>query len=219
MKIHRVKLTKAKLAAMSQRERTLLILLGHANNEINVFSKLLLMTPKRDPSVDLINHVEAGQIFIIMRVLIGKLHEAWELFRKRVQDDRPLAELYIPRLAPEAKTALEELNRHFGQSSPLTNIRNNIAFHYKDNENLVEANFPRISESEPWEFYLARTVGNSFYYASELVVSLSAINLVKREAESASAPSSIEAFAQLCDIVIMVSGQITELFGHLLIGT
>ena len=66
---------------MPQAERALLLLLGHADNEINVFSKLLLMTPKHDPPVDLMNHVEAGQIFILLRVLIGKLHEAWELFK------------------------------------------------------------------------------------------------------------------------------------------
>src|SRR5260221_9485069 len=74
--IHRVNLTKSKLTAMPQAERSLLLLLGHANNEINVLSKLILMARKDKPEIKLIDHVEAGQVFIILRVLIGKLHEA-----------------------------------------------------------------------------------------------------------------------------------------------
>jgi hypothetical protein len=81
--IHRVFLTKTKLAAMPEAERSLLLLLGHASNEINVLSKLILMTRKDQPAIQLIDHVEAGQIFILLRVLIGKLHEAWRLFQKR----------------------------------------------------------------------------------------------------------------------------------------
>jgi hypothetical protein len=50
-----------------------------------------------------------------MRMLIGKLHEAWELFKNRVQSNRAIATKYIPRLRAKAATALEELNRHFGQ--------------------------------------------------------------------------------------------------------
>lgn len=81
--IHRVNLTKAKLASMPQAERSLLLLLDHANNEINVLSKLILMARKDEPEIKLIDHVETGQVFIIMRVLIGKLHEAWLLFIRR----------------------------------------------------------------------------------------------------------------------------------------
>jgi hypothetical protein len=102
-KIHRVHLTKKKLAAA---ERSLLLLLGHASNEINVLSKLILMARKDEPDIKLIDHVEAGQVFIIMRVLIGKLHEAWRLFQKRFQGTRPLAEKYVPIFPPEAAAAL-----------------------------------------------------------------------------------------------------------------
>jgi hypothetical protein len=81
MQVHRVNLTKTKLAAMPAAERAILLLLGHASNEINVLSKLILMARKDDPAIKLVDHVEMGQIFIVMRLLIGKLHEAWELFK------------------------------------------------------------------------------------------------------------------------------------------
>ena len=62
---------------------------------------------------------EAGQACVLLRVLVGQLHEAWELFRTRVQRNRPLNEKYIPLLDPEGTAALNNLKRHFG-GSPLT---------------------------------------------------------------------------------------------------
>ena len=115
--IHRVNLTKSKLAAMPEAERSLLLLLGHANNEINVLSKLILMARKDEPEIKLIDHVEAGQVFVIMRVLIGKLHEAWLLFNRRFQADHSLRGKYLPKLSAQAATAITELNQHFGREA------------------------------------------------------------------------------------------------------
>ena len=83
MEIHRIILTKAKLAAVPQAERSLLLLLGHASNEINVLSNLILMVRKDAPPSQIAEKVEAGQACVLLRVLVGQLHEAWELFRKR----------------------------------------------------------------------------------------------------------------------------------------
>jgi hypothetical protein len=48
------------LAAMPETERTLLLLLAHANNEINVLSELILMMIKDLPQSQIVDHVEAG---------------------------------------------------------------------------------------------------------------------------------------------------------------
>src|SRR5215510_744038 len=130
MELNRVTLTKSKLAALPQAERSLFLLLGHASNEINVLSKLILMVMRKDaPPSEIANNVEAGQVCVLLRVLVGQLHEAWELFRKRVQANRPLHDKYIPRLDADGVAALNNLNRHFGGGSPLTNIRSKVAFH------------------------------------------------------------------------------------------
>jgi len=42
MELYRVTLTKGSLAALPPAERSLLLLLGHASNEINVLMKLIL---------------------------------------------------------------------------------------------------------------------------------------------------------------------------------
>jgi len=212
MKIHRLKLTKQKLAALPERERTLLLLLGHAANEINVFSKLILMTRKGDPASTIIDRVEAGQTVIFLRMLVGKLHEAWRLFQKRVQADRQLYDRLVPQLETEEREALNALNRHFGQGSPLTAIRNKVSFHYTDDENLTETNFQQLPDDEPWDFYLASR-GNSFYYASELVMQMSATQL----ANSGGAPTNLDqAFKTLCDVAIETTRNLTCLFDGLI---
>ena len=45
---------------------------------------------------------------------------------------------------------------HFGAGSVLSAIRNRISFHYSDKENLTEASFRQLPESEPLQFYLSR---------------------------------------------------------------
>ena len=110
--------------------------------------------------------------------LTGKLHEALELFRTCVQSDPAISKTYLPQLRPGANAALQALKRHFGQGSILTAIRNKVAFHYSDKEGLTEASFQVLPPGEPLQFYLSKTVGNTFYHASELVVQLSAISLM-----------------------------------------
>jgi hypothetical protein len=218
MEVYCAKLSRAKLAAMPEAERVLLLLLAHASNEMNVLTKLILMMRKDDPPSPILDHVEAGQTFILMRLLIGKLHEAWELCKNRVHSNRSIATTYIPRLRPEAAAALGALNRHFGAGSALSAIRNKISFHYSDKENLTEGNFQQLAQSEPLQFYLTRTVGNSFYHAAELIAQLGAINLMKAPPADANDSASAEAraFAALCDEIIQVSRHIAELFGELI---
>jgi hypothetical protein len=210
MKLRKVILTKSDLAALPQTERSLLLLLGHASNEINVLSKLILMVTRKDaPPSRIANNVEAGQICVLLRVLVGQLHEAWRLLQKRVLADRPLFNKYVRQLDADGATALDNLKKHFGGRSPLTKIRSKVAFHYSDDDNLTEQSFQAVAESEPLELYLTTQVGNSFYHASELIVMSTAIRMVMSGGDAA-------AFAELCRIAIEVSRDITELFGQLM---
>jgi hypothetical protein len=218
MEVHRVTINRKLLAAMPESERVLLLRLASASNEINVLTKLILMMRKDDPPSPILDHVESGQAFILMRFLMGKLHEAWELFKNRVQGNRSIAMTYLPRLRPEATAALDALKRHFGAGSALSAIRNRIAFHDSDKENLTEASFQQLPQSEPLQFYLTKTAGNSFYHAAELIVQLGAINLMKAPPADPNDSASAEAraFAALCGVIIEVSRHITELFGELI---
>jgi hypothetical protein len=213
--IYQIDLTKAQLAAMPDAERRLLLLLGHATNEINVFEKLILMSGQGTPAHQFVDLVQAGQTFILMRTLIGKLHEAWELFRTRLLSDRQVAEFYLPKLDGEALEALESLKRHFGTRSPLTLIRNRFSFHYRDEWDQVEQSFQQIPDDEPWQFYLSNVRGNIFFYASELVVACGVINLANPSPDQAEPylAASTRSFKALCELIVEVSGHILTLFG------
>ncbi len=214
--IYQIDLTKKQLATMPDAERRLLLLLGHATNEINVFQKLILMSGQGTRTLRFVDHVQAGQPLILMRTLIGKLHEAWELFRTRFLSDRQVAELYLPKLNAEALAALESLKRHFGKQSPLTLIRNRFSFHYKDDWDRVEESFQEIPDDEPWQFYLSNMNGNSFFYASELVVAGGVIKLASQAPDPSESylAASARGFEALCDLIIDVSAHIQTLFGE-----
>jgi hypothetical protein len=218
IEIHRLILAKKQFADMLKEERILLLMMGHATNEMNVFSKFILMMRKDDPPTQVEDFAEGGQIFIVMRVLIGKLHEAWELFRTRAQSNKNIAEKYIKNLDAEGTEAIKALNDYFGKKNAVTEIRNKVAFHYKDKDDLIEENFQRLPDTEPWEFYFSKTHGNTFYYASEMVATGSALSVAGKinEEEQASLAGDIQAFSDLSNAVLEVSQRLTTLFSILI---
>jgi hypothetical protein len=167
------------------------------------------VTRKNAPPSQIANNVEAAQLCVLLRVLVGQLHEAWELFRQRVQANRPLHRKYVPQLDADGTTALNNLKRHFGANSLLRKVRNKVAFHYTDKDSLTEQSFHALSETEPLELYLTTEVGNSFYYAAEVVVMNTALRMITNDDREA-------AFSELCGIVVKVSRDITDLFGQLM---
>jgi hypothetical protein len=110
------------------------------------------MMRKEDPPIQIDNFTEGGQIFIVMRILIGKLHEAWELFRTRALSNKDITDKYLKNLDEEGTTALKALNDYFGKKNAVKEIRNKVAFHYKDKDDFIEENFQRLLDTEPWEF-------------------------------------------------------------------
>jgi hypothetical protein len=213
-KLHQIHLAKKSLAAMPEAERKLLLLLGHAINEINVFQKLVLMSGQGNYTPAIVDYVQAGQTLILMRTLIGKLHEAWDMFHKRVLCDKLVQAEYLPRLDDEATAALSKLKKHFGTRSPLTQIRNGFSFHYRDDEDLVEKSFQEIPDDEEWHFILSNVQGNCFHYASELVVQSAMIKLADKAQDDTESfhTAAARRFETLCDLTILVSGLIQTLF-------
>lgn len=218
IEIHRVIFSKKRLADMPKEERVLLLLMGHATNEINVLSKFILMMRKDDPPTQIEDLAEGGQIFIVMRLLIGKLHEGWELFRARAQSNKDIAKKYLQNMNEDGTAAGKVLNNYFGKKNAVTEIRNKVAFHYKDKNDLIEMNFQRLPDTEPWEFYLSKTHGNTFYYASEMVATGSAISIAGKidENEQANLADDIQAFSELSNVVLDISRHLTTLFSVLI---
>lgn len=214
IEVYRVDLTKEKLEAMPPKERQLLLLLGHAANEINVLQKLIKMTTPGNSGLAFVSHAETGQSFILVRVLIGKLHEAWELFKNRFQSESDINSKYVPKLSTEAANATDSLKKYFGKNKALTDIRKCLSFHYSDKKNLIEKSFQEISGDDKLKFYLSEKPENSFYHASERVVLGSIIGLTMTE--QGDGESHIDycgrAIGDILDQTIDVSRQIMVLF-------
>jgi hypothetical protein len=126
MQIHRAKLPKWHLERFPEADSSLFLLLGHISNEINVLQKLMLMLRRGDPPAHLVDIVEAGQVMIIMRILIAKLHEAYLVFNERVQGDPAMCDRYGIRVYWSGRELLMELNARFKCGSPITQIRQEI---------------------------------------------------------------------------------------------
>ena len=201
---------------MPERERVLLLLLAHASNELTVLRKLILMMRKDQPPSAIVDHVEGGQTFILMRLLIGKLHGRGSCIRTEFRATARLPRPISPALDTTHRLPCKRLTATSVGGSALTAIRNNISFHYTDKQNLTEINFQQLAKTEPLLFYLARTTGNSFFHAGELVAQLSAINQMRVPATDPNdnRPTELRAFNALCDEIITVSASITELFAE-----
>jgi hypothetical protein len=172
--IFEFKVSKQSLAKIPAEERAFLFFLGHAINEISVLSKITYMSGNIVPEGHtLVEHVHVGQTLILLRILTGKIHEAWDRLRAS-----PVRNIFRDDLSPDEKDAEKALNKAMDGNKFILAIRN-VSFHYpKDSARLDDA-FNALSEGEPWLFYLSDKVGNSFHYASELVMQWLMVDAVR----------------------------------------
>lgn len=70
------------LRGIPDAERSLVVLLCHALNEVNTLNKLFFLCSQIDPEPRWIAHCQAAQAFMLARPLIGKLNEAWGVVQK-----------------------------------------------------------------------------------------------------------------------------------------
>jgi len=149
--IFECKVPKQDLARMPADERAFLFFLGQAINEISCFSKITYMSGNAPVAHKLIENVRVGQTLIFLRILIGKVHEAWTLFRRS-----PIRKIYREGLSQVEKDAEQELGKKLGRDIVI--------------QGEIDVAFNALSDDEPWVFYLSDKVGNSFHYASELIM-------------------------------------------------
>jgi hypothetical protein len=114
IRVVQIPLPKDRLRAVSKEERSLFLLLGYAANQITMFQKLLIFSSNRTPSEAVEQRISGAQTQMLVRFLIGALHEAWLLIQKRFLGV-PLGREYQDRLNQTGREALdgsEEIFRH-----------------------------------------------------------------------------------------------------------
>ncbi len=172
--VMRIGLTKEHLLKMTPQERSLFLLLGYTSNQVNVLWKIIIAATNRNPTDPIDERVSAAQTQILVRLLVGVLHEAWGLVERQFLKSL-IGREYVQLLDTTASQALDRLKKRFGSSNPLVDIRNKYAFHHPTVEDMEAAfqqaaNSPDVAADE-WSVYLARTLLNCFFFASEVVIS------------------------------------------------
>jgi len=207
IEVFRIPISKAQLRAIPADERNLLLLSSHAVNQLLILRKLLIFSTNYRSENAIENTLSAGQSQIILRFLFGALAEAWEMVKRPI-NQKLIGKDYIGLIETDGVTAYGELNKHFGKSNLLHRIRNTIAYHHPSAQEL-EAAFEDVPEDEDWAWYPSDTINNSFYLASDMVIS-AGIMRVTGEADVA------KAFGKVMDSVVSVSNDMTDFFLYLM---
>jgi hypothetical protein len=174
MKLRRLSLPRAGLNQLTKHERALLLLAGHIHNELNSLHKFFAWCVHKAPS-SIENVVNSAQAQIYTRLLAGKLLEAWNALTVSYFGTKLSIDLG-PALNPLAQNALKDLKAYFGKANAVYRIRNSVAFHYSADE--FEKNWQEVADHPNFEIILGGTIGNNFYFASELVVNAAVLNHV-----------------------------------------
>lgn len=177
MEIIVVPVPKAKLDRIPEIERAFYIHAGHLRNEIWVLVKILGWSFNDKSDNPVLANVNLAQSLIIERLLAGKLHEGWELFR-RAYIDTNLKLSIGSRLSGGARAAFNELDSYFGKSKNTINkVRNRFAFHYDPHR--IKEQLSSVEETDKLEIYAGETTANMFYLISETIANSAMLNTIQ----------------------------------------
>jgi hypothetical protein len=177
MKIERIDITPMEFNEIPDAERAMLVLLGHAMNEVNILTKLFVVAGQFHPEPRWHAHGQVCQALTLGRMLTGKLHEMWQSIVKGYLRT-PLSKKYGPDLDPEGKLALDALKKHFGKKNLVSDVRNQFSFHYslEAAKRKVEAD---TSDREMC-IYFGSTNGTSLYQFAEEVMGMSMLASINK---------------------------------------
>jgi hypothetical protein len=108
-----------KLLAMPVDERGFLLSLGYATNHVQMLQKLSIFSLNNNPDNETEETLCAAQTQMILRLLIGALHESWRIIESRFIG-KVLGADYGPRLDAGGCAALQTLTKMFEDSALLT---------------------------------------------------------------------------------------------------
>jgi hypothetical protein len=187
IEVYSIPMSKKQLAELPKDERVLLLLMGQALNQINVFWKLGTFSTNYTPDNEIECRLSAAQSHIILRALFGTVFEAW----KMICSHRKIVEKYLFSIDDEGRSSYDFLQKYFSNSKLLDKLRNNFSYHYP-NAKVVEKTFNSVPENEEgWEWYLSHTNTNSFYFPSEHIMTYGVMNEAKDKSSQQAALSEV----------------------------
>jgi len=187
IEVYRIPMSKQKLAELPRGERVLLLLMGQAANQINVFWKLATFSTNHTPANEIECRLSAAQSHILLRALFGTVFEAWNM----ICIHKHIVEKYLPHIDDDGRSGYNFLQKYFSNSKRLDNLRHNFSYHYP-NAKVVERTFKSVPDNEEgWEWYLSHTNTNSFYFPSEHIMTYGVMNEAKDKSSQQTALSEV----------------------------
>ena len=166
--LHHIKLNKFQLDAIPESERTLIILLCHAANELSVLSKLFHFSAKQESDDLILIEARNAQFLVLGRVLTGKIYECWRLLEGSFFGST-VSKMYEPLFDDNAKIALNNLKKYFGRDNLIKRVRNEYAFHYSAEQAAI--GYTKLGNDDSLDIYLSLTNANTLYSFAESVAS------------------------------------------------
>lgn len=167
IRISRIALTKEQLVAIPEAERNLIVLLGHAANEINILVKMIHFASSSKSENPLQMQAEQSQVTLLGALLAGKVYEFWVLLQ-RGYFGAAVSREYSALLDKGTSEALAAMSRYFSQESLVSHVRHSHAFHYDPAQ--VTEGFRATNDGQQLDFYLSDSSANSFYAFADTIV-------------------------------------------------
>jgi len=206
--LNTLQLPRDRLAAMPANERGVLLLFGHISNEINLISKvsyfaLQTYIGQKEPVLA----AQFCQCLLFERLWAGKVHEAWVRFKDQFEADPAIRSKYMQKLEERCGDAEKRINKYFGKTNMITELRNSLAFHYPDSQELEES-FQTLSGQRVWYWYIpeGQEPTNTFFHASEIAAAVATFRTTNLDSFSAAAKKVFDEVMEISNLVNKVIG-------------
>ncbi|MBA7551135.1 hypothetical protein ES705_43670 [subsurface metagenome] len=167
VKLIKIKITKAELLSIPEKELELFIQLTNFYNDVNILQKLMVISGisrEKANNNKIVKMSLSSQALFFMRIQVGKLYEGWNMLGKHFFNNKIFSIEYNKKGSSRSKKNLSKLKIFFGKDSLFENIRNNYVFHYsKESSSNMVKQIINAPDLEIFEIYLSEEYGNCFF--------------------------------------------------------
>lgn len=168
LRLHTLIYSKADLEAVPAAERTFFLMATSVANDTQALNKTLaIILQTAEGNHRIINQGNSAYGFLILRLIAGRLNEAWKVVRKNKD---MIEKHYEGDLSSEAREGLKALFAYFDHPKPgslIWRVRDVAAFHH--DERHVAAAFASLDVDDDLGDYLHERVGNTLFYTTEVL--------------------------------------------------
>ena len=171
-------LSKKQFDAIPEPDRALIVLMGHAANELNILHKLFYFCTTQEEKDSLLIQAQNAQAMTAVRVMAGKTFECWQLLRTTFFNG--ISKIYEPQFNDKANKSLDSLKQYFRRKNHIKLVRNNFAFHYSHKQ--ISTGYKSVTEGDKLDVYISqKTNGNSLYAFAETIVMRSMLESINTD--------------------------------------